>query len=368
MPVKIRLQRRGRKKSPFYHIVVADARAPRDGKFIEKLGTYNPMTKPATIEINRESAYEWLMKGAQPTDTARAILRFKGVLYRKHLMRGVRKGALSEEKAAEMYQAWIETKEARIAERRAEALEEIRKYHEKINGKAPAKKKAAVKSELTENAPAPVESKSMADSVEQTTIESLSGDTPAPAAEAAPAKEEAAPVVEEAPAAKEEAAPVVEEAPAAKEEATPVVEEAPAAKEEVAPVVEEAPAVKEEAAPVVEKAAPAPVVEAVAAAVVTETVVTESSDAVDDLSIVEGIGPKIAETLNNNGIKTFAQLAATPADKVKEILAANSLASHDPTTWGQQAKMAADGEWDALKKWQDELDGGKVVAATSEEE
>ena len=338
MPVKIRLQRRGRKKSPFYHIVVADARAPRDGRFIEKLGTYNPMTKPATIEIDRESAYEWLMKGAQPTDTARAILRFKGVLYRKHLMRGVRKGALSEEKAMEMYQAWIEKKEARIAERRAETLEEIRKYHERINGKAPAKKAAPVKSELTESAPAPVENKSMAESVEQTTIESLSGDAPAPAAK------------EEAP------APVVEATPAA-EEAAPVVEAA-------APVVEAAPV--EEPAPVVEETAP--VAEAVAAATVTETVVTESFDAVDDLALVEGIGPKIAETLNNNGIKTFAQLASTPADKVKEILAANSLASHDPTTWGQQAKMAADGEWDALKKWQDELDGGKVVAASSEEE
>ena len=353
MPVKIRLQRRGRKKAPFYHIVVADARAPRDGRFIEKLGTYNPMTKPATIEINRDSAYEWLMKGAQPTDTARAILRFKGVLYRKHLMRGVRKGALSEEKAMEMYQAWIEKKEARIAERRAETLEEIRKYHERINGKAPAKKKAAVKSELTESAPAPVENKSMAESVEQTTVESLSGDAPAPVAEEAPAAEKAAPVVEETPAA---------------EEATPVVEEAPAA-EEAAPVVEETPAVEE--------AAPAPVEAVAAAAVVTETVVeekvaeapaTESFDATDDLTVIEGIGPKIAETLNNNGIKTFAQLSTTPADKVKEILAANSLASHDPTTWGQQGKMAADGEWDALKKWQDELDGGKVVTASGEEE
>ncbi len=340
MPVKIRLQRRGRKKAPFYHIVVADARAPRDGRFIEKLGTYNPMTKPATIEINRDSAYEWLMKGAQPTDTARAILRFKGVLYRKHLMRGVRKGALSEEKAMEMYQDWIDKKEVRIAERRAETMEEIRKFHERINGKAPAKQKAAVKSELTESAPAPVENKSMAESVEQTTIESLSGDAPAPVAEAAPAAEKAAPVVEAAP-----------------------------ATEEVAPIVEETPAV--------EKAAPAPVEAVAAAAVVTETVVeekvaeapaTESFDATNDLTVIEGIGPKIAETLSNNGIKTFAQLSETPADKVKEILAANSLASHDPTTWGQQAKMAVDGEWDALKKWQDELDGGKVVTASGEEE
>ena len=94
MAVKIRLQRKGRRKRPFYHIVVADARAPRDGRFIEKLGTYNPMTSPATIDLDRDAAFEWLMKGAQPTDTARAILRFKGVLYKKHLDRGVNPSGL----------------------------------------------------------------------------------------------------------------------------------------------------------------------------------------------------------------------------------------------------------------------------------
>ena len=99
MAVKIRLQRRGRRKAPFYHIVIADARAPRDGRFIEKIGTYNPMTKPATIDLDRDAAFDWLMKGAQPTDTARAILRFKGVLYRKHLQRGVKKGAMTQEQA-----------------------------------------------------------------------------------------------------------------------------------------------------------------------------------------------------------------------------------------------------------------------------
>ncbi|MDH3651908.1 MAG: 30S ribosomal protein S16, partial [Saprospiraceae bacterium] len=86
MPVKIRLQRRGRKKRPFYHIIIADSRAPRDGRFIESIGTYDPMTRPATINLDREKAYDWLMKGAQPTETMRAILRFKGVLYKKHLM------------------------------------------------------------------------------------------------------------------------------------------------------------------------------------------------------------------------------------------------------------------------------------------
>lgn len=117
MPVKIRLQRRGRRKKPFYHIVVADARAPRDGKFIEKLGVYNPMTSPATIDIDREKAYEWLMNGAQPTDTARAILRFKGVLYLKHLRRGVKKGAFTEEQADALFQDWLADKEGRIRAR-----------------------------------------------------------------------------------------------------------------------------------------------------------------------------------------------------------------------------------------------------------
>ena len=93
MAVKLRLQRKGRKKAPFYHIVVADSRSPRDGRFIEKLGTYNPLTVPATIELNRDKAFEWLMKGAQPTDTVNAILRFKGVLLKKHLQLGVAKGA-----------------------------------------------------------------------------------------------------------------------------------------------------------------------------------------------------------------------------------------------------------------------------------
>ncbi len=120
MAVKIRLQRKGKKKKPYYHIVVADARAPRDGKFIERIGSYNPLTVPATIEIDRQKAYDWLLKGAQPTDTVRAILRFKGVYYLRHLMRGVNKGALTEEEAMQKYNAWIEAKEARIAKRAAE--------------------------------------------------------------------------------------------------------------------------------------------------------------------------------------------------------------------------------------------------------
>lgn len=137
MAVKIRLQRRGRRKRPFYHIVVADARAPRDGRFIEKLGTYNPMTSPATIDLDRDAAFEWLMKGAQPTDTARAILRFKGVLYKKHLDRGVKKGALSQEQADAKYQAWIDEKEAKIASRVEASAEAKIAELVKLSGTAP---------------------------------------------------------------------------------------------------------------------------------------------------------------------------------------------------------------------------------------
>jgi len=134
MSVKIRLQRRGRKKAPFYHIVVADARAPRDGRFIEKLGTYNPMTKPASIDLDRDKALDWLMKGAQPTDTAKAILRYKGVLHKKHLLRGVKKGAFTQEQAEEMFTKWLSGKESQIAKHVEKETEVQRTFHEKVFG------------------------------------------------------------------------------------------------------------------------------------------------------------------------------------------------------------------------------------------
>src|SRR6185436_15302134 len=97
MATKIRLQRKGRKKLPYYYIVVADSRAPRDGKFIERIGSYNPNTNPATIDLDNDKALNWVLKGAQPSDTCRAILSYKGVMYKKHLERGVRKEALTQE-------------------------------------------------------------------------------------------------------------------------------------------------------------------------------------------------------------------------------------------------------------------------------
>lgn len=147
MSVKIRLQRKGRRKRPFYHIVVADARAPRDGRFIEKLGTYNPMTSPATIDLDRDAAFEWLMKGAQPTDTARAILRFKGVLYKKHLDRGIKKGALTQEQADAKYQAWIDEKEAKIANRVEQSAEAKIAALVKLSGTAPPEPEPVVEEE-----------------------------------------------------------------------------------------------------------------------------------------------------------------------------------------------------------------------------
>src|SRR6266513_5568690 len=122
MPVKIRLQRHGSKKRPFYFIVVADARSPRDGKFIQKLGSYNPLTVPATIQIDRQKALDWLHKGAQPTDTVRRILSFKGVLYLKHLLRGVKLGLFDDATAMVKFQKWHEEHEATIKRRTEEAL------------------------------------------------------------------------------------------------------------------------------------------------------------------------------------------------------------------------------------------------------
>jgi small subunit ribosomal protein S16 len=117
MAVKMRLQRHGSKKRPFYFIVVADSRSPRDGKFIQKLGSYNPLTIPASIQVDRQKALEWLHKGAQPTDTVRRILSFKGVLYLKHLLRGVSLGLFDEAAAMEKFTKWSMEHDAEFAKR-----------------------------------------------------------------------------------------------------------------------------------------------------------------------------------------------------------------------------------------------------------
>lgn len=164
MSVKIRLQRHGKKGKPFYHIVVADSRAKRDGRFIEKLGTYNPITNPATIELNVDSAVQWLNNGAQPTDTARAILSYKGALYKKHLQGGVAKGAFDEAEAEKRFNAWVEAKEAKIqgkvdglATAKADAKKAALEAEQKVNeARVAAKVQAeaqAVAEEQVEEAP-----------------------------------------------------------------------------------------------------------------------------------------------------------------------------------------------------------------------
>ena len=224
MPVKIRLQRHGKKGKPFYWVVAADARAKRDGRYLEKIGTYNPNTNPATVDINIDQAVKWLENGAQPTDTAKTLLSYRGALLKHHLNGGVRKGAFSEEEAEKRFTAWLEEKHAKIqakvdglSKAEATALAERLAAEKEVNEKRIAAQQAA---EAPAEAPA-------ADGEE------------APAAEAAPEAE--APATEEAPA--EDAAPeaealATEEAPAAEAETAPEAE---------APAAEEAPA--ENAAP-----------------------------------------------------------------------------------------------------------------------
>lgn len=162
MPTKIRLQRRGKKGQAFYHIVIADGRAPRDGKFIEQIGIYNPISVPAEIELNFDKALDWLKKGAQPTDTVKAILSFKGVLYKNHLLKGVQKGAMTEEQAEAKFQAWKEEKNLKLDSKkkalelsekdlRKQALEEEKKVNE---AKAEAIAKKLAKARLDEAAQA----------------------------------------------------------------------------------------------------------------------------------------------------------------------------------------------------------------------
>lgn len=159
MAVKIRLQRKGKKQKPFYHIVIADARAPRDGRFIEKIGTYNPLTQPATIELDRDKAFDWLAKGAQPTETVRAMLRFKGVFYRKHVMRGVEKGAYTEEVAIQKYNDYVAAKDVKTAGRAEKITAEKAAFRAKVAGldvKVVAKKEVP-KVQVAAAAPAVVE-------------------------------------------------------------------------------------------------------------------------------------------------------------------------------------------------------------------
>jgi len=169
MSVKIRLQRHGKKGKPFYWIVAADARSKRDGRLLEKIGTYNPNTNPATINLDIDGAVKWLQNGAQPTDTARAILSYKGAMLKNHLAGGVRKGALTEDQAEEKFNAWLEEKAGKVsakedgltkakAEAKAKALELEKEVNEKrkavaVEEVAVAEEAATKTEEAVEEAP-----------------------------------------------------------------------------------------------------------------------------------------------------------------------------------------------------------------------
>ena len=168
MPTRIRLQRHGKKNQPFYHIVVADGRVPRDGKFIEKLGTYNPLTNPATIELNVERAAEWLKNGAQPSDTARRILSYKGALLKRHLQIGVEKGAISQEQDDVNFNEWLQPKTNQKANAKSEVenkmrgvkkerLEAEKKANETKAAAVAAKRQAAAEAEAAAKAEAAAE-------------------------------------------------------------------------------------------------------------------------------------------------------------------------------------------------------------------
>jgi len=187
MPARIRLQRHGKKNQPFYHIVVADGRAPRDGKFIEKLGTYNPLTNPATIELNSDRAVMWLKNGAQPSDTARRILSYKGVLLRRHLQIGVEKGAISQEQADVRFNEWLQAKEAKIAtvKNNAEsALRDVKKARMEAEKKANETKAAAVAAKRKAAAEAEAAAKAEAEAAAAATEEAAPAEGEATEAEA----------------------------------------------------------------------------------------------------------------------------------------------------------------------------------------
>lgn len=237
MAVKIRLARRGRKKRAMYDVVIADARAPRDGRFIEKIGTYNPNTNPASVNIDEDKAFDWVMKGAQPTDTVKAMLSYRGVMFRKHLQIGVNKGAVTQEDADAKLKEWLEQKEAKVqgkidslsqqkaADRKArhEAESKVKEARaEAYRAKQAAELAAAQPEEVVEEAPA-----------EEAVAEAVVEEAPVEAATETPAVEET-PAAEEAPVAEEK----VEEAPAAEEAKEEALKEEPKVEEKA----EEAPA------------------------------------------------------------------------------------------------------------------------------
>jgi len=245
MAVRLRLQRHGKKGKPFYHLVAADARAKRDGRFIEKLGTYNPNTNPATIDVVHDRALHWLQVGAEPSETARAILKYTGAIYHNHLLNGVRKGALTEAEAQKRFDAWYNDKQAKIQAKREGLSADAAKAAaaalaaEKKQNEERAAALAAAASELAAEAEAAAAEAAAEEAGEEAAEEAPAAEAvaeEAPAAEAAVEEAPEAEAAEEAPEA--EAAEEAPEAEASEEapEAEAAVEEAPEAE-----VAEEAP-------------------------------------------------------------------------------------------------------------------------------
>jgi len=186
MSVKIRLQRHGKKGKPFYWIVAADARAKRDGKYLEKIGTYNPNVNPAVIDLNIDKAVEWLQNGAQPTDTAKNILSYKGAMLKNHLVGGIRKGALTQEQADAKFAAWLEEKATKIADKEAG----LSKAQSEAKAKALAAEKAVNEARI--EAAKPVVEEVVEEEVAETEAAPEATEAVAEATEAAPEATEAA--------------------------------------------------------------------------------------------------------------------------------------------------------------------------------
>ena len=235
MATRIRLQRHGKKGKPVYNIVVADQRAPRDGKYIEKLGIYNPNTNPALINLDFDSALSWMMKGAQPSDTAKAILSYKGILMKKHLLEGVRKGAFNEEEAEKRFTNWMENKNQKVAD----------KSQNLLKAKEDAKK-ANLETERAKNEAKSKELANKKTKAAEETTEEVTEETPA-------AEETTEEVTEEAPVAEETTEEVAEEAPAAEETTEEVAEKAHADEETTEEVAEEDPAAEKTTEEVIEE-------------------------------------------------------------------------------------------------------------------
>jgi small subunit ribosomal protein S16 len=175
MAVKIRLARKGRKKLAYYHIVVADSRSPRDGRYIEKIGNYNPVTDPATIEIDFNKALDWLQKGAQPTDTCRAILSYKGIMLKKHLLEGVKKGAFDEAEAEKRFNEWMKQQEEKIESKKSK----LEKVADDTKQKRVEAEKAVNETRAAQLAKKNAEMAAKAEAAAKATVEAPVAETPA---------------------------------------------------------------------------------------------------------------------------------------------------------------------------------------------